>query len=1204
MKGLKILLVTVAALAVVLVLVVVLALTPAVQTWAVRKVVGNQPGMQIEVGHVGAGLSEGELGDLRFVKDGMIITAKGVTARYKLTDYLTQKRINADQVTVEDLVVDLRGVTPATPTAGTNSPGSTTAPGTKADEAARGPARTTPGSAAPTNFNGLLAQAELPFDIRLANLSVKGRALLPSEQTATFELKGSNIETGQRGQVEWTVQFADGTRDAALQSLRSNGTAAIQISAERRITLVDVNATAVATGPKLPRDQFKLEAKAEQPAAGGNEVYALRLGTLQGNTLQPVVVSNAQYDVSRRNIAGTWEISIRSEQLGALLAGLNLPAVTARGNGKFDFEPATSAVNAAGTLQGQVSQLEKLSRELGVIGSVQFGTAFDGGLADNIARLDKLELSLTGAEGRKLADITTLQQVKYSLVDQRATLANPNSQLGRISLQSLPLAWAQPFLSGLTIDRGDVSLALVVETDNTGSNIRARSAEPLLLRGVTVRQGDQVLVDQATLSVKPSIDYSAAKLVAELTEFSLTLPAGDALTGQLKAEVANPTTAPAITFSTQLQGKTVAVLKAYLPVDPGPLAILIGSEGSFEGSTLRLAKATLTANRADGSLLTSVETLQPLSADFKTQQYTVPNAGSPAARVKLGEVPLAWADKFVPNAKFAGVLASGAVELLFRTVDDIGVNTAEPLVLRGVGATMDGRPQFQGLDLTADFTASKRGQDITYDLRKFDLKQGETALAGFTVAGQSRLGDKLNVAAKGKLDADVAALMRQPALVPYATLIRGRLAAVFEANLADSIQAKAVISGRDLVAREQNRPLGNLDVNLVANVKTDGTGNISMPITITNAANKSDVTIEGTIGRSGKNYLVDGRVNSNQLVVDDFQPLMALAPSQPAPAARPPAPAGRPPGPANRPPPSPSKPDEQPFWSGVNGKLAVDLKSVRYGKDYVVQGIRGNATITDSRLGLDGLEGRFKENPFKLSGAVTFNRQQPKPYQLTGAADFTNVNLGEILRSANPSERPAIESEITVSAKLNGNGANVGDLAKGAYGRFELTGSKGVLRALGKKGQALGTGLSIVGGLLGAAQGSETTMAIAQLTSYLNEIPFDSLKMQVERGADLNLKVSALEIISREMRIGGTGGITQQGDAPIQNQPMRFELQFGAKEGLALLLNKARLLGDKQDDKGYYLMSQGFTIGGTPAKPDSGVLWQIIGRAAAGSFLR
>jgi len=133
-------------------------------------------------------------------------------------------------------------------------------------------------------------------------------------------------------------------------------------------------------------------------------------------------------------------------------------------------------------------------------------------------------------------------------------------------------------------------------------------------------------------------------------------------------------------------------------------------------------------------------------------------------------------------------------------------------------------------------------------------------------------------------------------------------------------------------------------------------------------------------------------------------------------------------------------------------------------------------------------------------------------------------------------------------------------------------------------------------------------MAVADLTAAFNELRFDRFIMQLERSADLSVKVTALEILSPFMRATGTGGIASAGTGSLLNQAMKFDLQFGAKDQLAALMNKAGVLGGQQDDQGYYLMAQKFSIGGTPANPDSSQLWRMIGeaaaRAAAGALLR
>ena len=75
MKSLKIFAVALSAAVLLLALGVLLAFTPAVQTWAVRRAVAGQPGITIEVGRVAAGLSAADITNLRVVKDRVVLTA-------------------------------------------------------------------------------------------------------------------------------------------------------------------------------------------------------------------------------------------------------------------------------------------------------------------------------------------------------------------------------------------------------------------------------------------------------------------------------------------------------------------------------------------------------------------------------------------------------------------------------------------------------------------------------------------------------------------------------------------------------------------------------------------------------------------------------------------------------------------------------------------------------------------------------------------------------------------------------------------------------------------------------------------------------------------------------------------------------------------------------------------------------------------------
>lgn len=1215
MKGLKITGLVLSAIILLFVGLLALALTSKVQTWALRKAVSGQPGMTLEFESVGAGFSGADVSELKFTQDGIVVTAKVIAVRHSAWDYVSKKLINVGSIQVDDLLVDLRNMK-STPSAAAPAP-------TKAPTGAsnQGQAATTPAKKVDPKalFEGLLKEAQLPVDIRLDTFALKGKALLPDNQTVGFDVKGGGIGAGQRGKAEWTIDFTDTKKDAPLQTLRSTGTLSLQLTADRRINAIELDTLATASGPAIAKEQVKVSVKADRPGTSNDEAYSASIGLVRGAAVEPVLKVSGQFVAAAREINGNWEVGLRSEQVAGLLAGLGLPEITSSGSGKFSLKPDTKAVAASGELQVRAAQLQKIRPELAALGTVQLKTAFDANFVDNVAQLDRLSLDVATGDGRTFAAIGVLQKITYSVTDKRVVLANPKAELARISLTAIPLSWAQGFAAPNTIDSGELSLVMAVEAEPDGSRIRTRTIEPLTLKRVNVRAGDKKLVDNVTLSFRPTLDYSDTKIIAQIADLSVSMPTGDALSGNLAAEVINFKQAPTVAFSAQLQAKVVTALKPYLPIDLGTLTVAANVEGRHEGNLLQLAKASASVNRDGNTLLGAFDLQQAVRIDLKATTIAAGNPAASVARLRVGAIPLAWGEAFGPKSKLAGTFNGATLDVSVRSADDLTVATTEAVLLRGISVTLDGKALLQALDLTTEFSATKRGNDVSYDLKRLDLKQGEAALVTLAVAGKTKLGGKPDLSAKGRLDVDLPALLKQPALVEFATLAKGNLKTTFDATVGDVISAKAAVSAKGLVAKQDNRVLGDLELTVDASVKPDGSGSFTLPLTLTSAARKSDLSITGSFGQTAnkQTFLFNGKIVSNQLFVDDFQPLAGLAPAgeKPKPAAAP-QPTTRVSAPANRSAavtvPTANARDNAPFWSAVNGKFEVDLKRILYGKDYVISGVRGTAVITDSRLSLDGLEGKFKQNPFKVAAGVTFAAPQPKPYTLTGSLNVSNFDVGEFMRAANPNEAPSFESTVTVNAKLNGTGRNTDDLMQNVYGTFGLEGSKGVTRILARKGGA-GSAVNLAStalSILGAARGSDTTSALGTLASTMNEMKFDKFTMKVERGADLNIKVSTLEFISPIMRLTGSGGLTKTGapNETIQNQPMKFTFQLAAKDQFAVVLNKAGVLGGNKDEKGYYQMTQTFSIGGTPANPDSSQLWQMLGgaaaRAAAGAFLR
>lgn len=1182
---------------------IALAFSSGFQTWAFRRAVAGVPGVKIEVASIEAGLSQARLTGLKVVVPGATVSADSADATLSVWDVITSRRLDLGTVNVRNAVIDLRGAAQASAARPAPAGASDTItpitlnpqniPPTKAPAAPATiptPANPAPAPAVrPSDFNGLLAGLELPDNVSVAKLTANARVLLPGERTAVSSVTLADLGRGRQGKLDWKVDVTDPRTAAPVQAAHASGTAAVTVAANGRVTAIATDALATFEGPGLPADRISLKAKAAPTGTAGDETYEITVGLERGTQVETVVESHAEFLKGSRSLAGTWKVAARSEQFAALLTGFGLPTLAVAGEGKFSFEPAAGTTSASGELDVQASDLGRVSPGLRALSAVRSHAAFDLRMADDKAVVERLELNVNDATGRRLADISARQRITVGLTDQRLSFDNPAAELVRISVQRLPVAWLQPWVKDYTLEAGDLSLVVAVEAGTDASRVRARAIEPVLVQGLSVREAGRLLLEQATISVRPDIEYTPARITAALTDLKVTLPAGDNIAGSVSAQITGFRNAVVVDFTTDLSGRLGEGFRKQVPELPAAVRFTATAQGQLAGDELQVARYSITVNQDAGALLAAVEAAQAFRVNLVAGTFVAGNPSVPVVRARLGELPLVWIEPFEKRAKLAGMVSGGTIELTVRTVDDITVAATVPLGLRGATVSWEGQALVQNLDMTADFTATRKAEVISYNVRRLEAKQGETTLLRFNAAGSVKPGDKLVGAAKGALEIlDAGALSRQPALAAGG-FTRGTVSATFDATMDGAGQASVVVTTRNLTSRQAPGSPLNLDSNFSLLLKPDGSGTIKLPLTLTAGTRKSDVTFDGTFTQPAGGFTFNGRLSSTQANVDDLQMLAGLIPAT-GPAAVPAAPGSRP----------AVATGAGPFWRGMSGRIEADLKNVQSGT-YVLSAIRGLLVVTDNRIAVSGLEGSFRNNnPFKLSGNLDYAATQARPYVLAANLDVTGLDVGEILRQANPNERPALETKMNVTGRIAATAAQPEGLLENLTGQFDATGSAGTLRALGKKGETVNA-LSTVIGIFGAIQGSDRAVAASQLAAALNELRFDKISMKVVRAADLNLQLSSLELVSPIMHLTGKGQISYRAGVPIDQQPLALQLQLGSKDQLAQLLNRAGMLNPTADADGYYQLSRPFVIGGTAAKPDSSELWRMIAEAGIGA---
>jgi hypothetical protein len=1223
MKRLKLPLIIVGSLLAVVVIVVILAFTSGVQTWATRKALAGQPGMKGAVGSVSAGLKSAEIRDVRIEQDGIIIVAKQLDAGYSASDYLSGKKIIVDHVTARGVEIDARN--PAAKAGGTPPPA----------------------AVALAPFAGVLNAIRLPGETRLGRVDVDAKVLLPNNQSATFTLEGGGLAPGQFATLKWKATFADATPGAPLVSAQASGEMKVRTTADLRIDAVEITGEATAVGPGIPADRLKLEINLTQPAANAAETALAKIFLIRAGgpgTPEPLFDAKVDYAAGKPVMNGAWNLTVRSEQLAAVLAGFGLPEVALNGKGSFSYNLDTGAATAAGELDGEVSKLEKLGAELGAIGALKLHAAFDGGSSTDSAQLGKLTFDVAAADGRKLVAVAAQQKLSFAFKDKKITAERPGAELLRIALTNVPLAWAQPVVKPRVVSSGDLSAVFVVGAELDGSRVKLTAAEPLTIRTFTLREGDKPLVDRLSLSVSPSVDYTAARIIASLDKLSISTPDGDTVSGSLGADVAMPaagsTAKPVTSFTAELKGKLVTLVKPYLPPEVGPLTLAVSAKGKHDGASVQLAALSTKIDREGGVLLGSVEALQPLTIDLAKLQPSVPNATAPALRVKWGTIPLAWAQSYVEKSKLSGDLTAGAIEVAMLGVDALSVRALEPIALRGMNVAMDGQEFLRGADFSTDLSATWKGGAVTADMKRLELRQGAKSVLTASFAIEATPGKKpetawstgLQAKGRGQLDADFSVLAEQPALAAQLPLTKGTVSIKFDGTKAGGTQGKASVSIKNLVGRQGTAPLGSMEITAEANLDATNSGTIRNQLVVTKDNRRSDLLLDGKVGFKPGEKSFDGKITSEQIFVDDMQAFAVLA--EPAPgspaatAATAPAPAPRPAAsatPASRPGtttaatarPAVPKKDTEAVWNGFAGHVELNAKSIKQGTTVTVKDLHGVVTIAHDRLAADGLSFELNGNSFKASSIITFEAKQERPYSLVGFFDVPKFDVGEYFRRADPSQPPMAETIITIASKFNGTAATLPEFADRVMGQFDLKGSKGVLRALNKQVAKVDTGAKIVSGLAGLAGAflknekdqalankvAGNAAGLAELAEKLKDMPFDSIAIQADRGADAAIVIRHVEILSPELRLTANGRVDTKPGVEIAESPLSLQAQLAGKGTIAVALDKVGMLAGKKDDKDYYLTHTPFTMGGTVGKTTNN-FWTIVGNSASNVLSR
>jgi hypothetical protein len=573
--------------------------------------------------------------------------------------------------------------------------------------------------------------------------------------------------------------------------------------------------------------------------------------------------------------------------------------------------------------------------------------------------------------------------------------------------------------------------------------------------------------------------------------------------------------------------------------------------------------------------------------------------------VTLDGVPLAWAQPFLPGFSFAGNDVQGEFVASARN-GGFALRPRVPLVVTGLSVSQAGRPLVKAVDLTLSMGADYSPQGWQVDVGEFTVRSGTATLITASARAGHLAGQDQPVKAQGQWQADLPALLAQPAAQGFAQLTSGSAQGEFTASVDAKKEIYAKLTLRDLVAAPARQTLPIVSATIRADLEPDGTITLQAPLSFENSAKQrtSDLVLAGKLQRGKDVLTVDASVTSQFIAAEDLQIFAgALAAKGADQGAAVPPPAG------------PAKPATVPSWSGVAGQVSLALKKVVYNEQLTVSEIGGTVKIDGGALKLEvGHAGLDQGGNLKFDGRLSFAPKESEPYALEAESVVKDLDAARLFRALDPGKAPTIEGKFKLESQLSARSASLSLLAGRLQGKTQVSSTGGIFRALradlADKVQRSQSTVAVIGGLLGAVTGKEKlsdyanrTQNVTDIAQTLAEIPFDQLSLAVTRDAQLNLRLQDFSLISPEVRLGGTGEIRAVAGTDLAKQPLDLRLQLGARGHLADLMNRASLLDGKKDDLGYVGFTVPVHVGGTLSNPDTSELKAALVKAAAGSLL-
>ncbi len=460
-------------------LLVGLAFLPAMQTWAVQALLDERPGLHASVGSVAARFGHAEITDLQFEVGGVGITVPSVQVRLPLTTAGRKRQLLISGLVAKGWTVDLSRMSgpDEAPTQAGPAPAAGSPVGARAGAVKK----------AAGLMGAVLSGWTLPCDVSLDGIELEGDVLLagPTDNAPVrvhLIVKGGGLAAGRPG--TFTIEASATDPSTQVTAVHAQGRLVATMDTPRTLQRIELEADCSVQGGSFP-EGFAWTADLAAARGPTEETYSLALARERRPVVQ--IVARASRETGR--LQGNWKVDVRDADGAPLVAGRQLPAVAAAGEGVFGADADFAEVQVSGRVNAVANHLDVLAPALARVGEVTLATHFNLTRTAQTIRLDELGFSL--AAERPVAVVHSLQPFQVDEKTGELRVADPQQDWIEASIQGLPLAWFPALRDSLTFAGGEATGGFMIRAADGKFALIPKA--PLVATGVTVQRAGRPL---------------------------------------------------------------------------------------------------------------------------------------------------------------------------------------------------------------------------------------------------------------------------------------------------------------------------------------------------------------------------------------------------------------------------------------------------------------------------------------------------------------------------------------------------------------------------------------------------------------------------------------------------------------------------------------------------------------------------------------